>query len=74
MVDGDEKARYRCEACGNLTRFDVQATHTVRERLDFSLGGERRVETLEILSRSADLILCRWCGSSREVVRIDQEE
>src|SRR5215469_7120555 len=33
-------ARYRCDACGNLTRFDVIATRRTREFHHYNLGGD----------------------------------
>ena len=74
MSEGLTVPRYRCTECGNLTRFDVEVSRKAREYHHFTVGGERRVEVLEILSESADLILCRWCGHGTDVVRIDQEE
>lgn len=68
---GDELARgledgyrFRCEACGNLTRFDVVDTARTRRYHHFDLGGERRVEEEEILARTVDRVTCRWCGRS----------
>jgi hypothetical protein len=31
--------RYRCSACGNLTRFDVVASRRTRSFHHFSVGG-----------------------------------
>ena len=36
--------RYRCTACGNLTRFDVVETTTVRSFHHFTVGGDLTVE------------------------------
>jgi hypothetical protein len=59
--------RYRCTACGNLTRFDV--TTTVRRRAfhHYSVGGDLAVEEEEVLSESVDEVLCRWCGTGTAV-------
>lgn len=53
-----------CEGCGNKTRFDVFETKTVRSFHHFSLGGEDTVEEEEVLQRSIERIVCRWCGAT----------
>ena len=60
--------RYRCTACGNLTRFDVTATRRVKEFQHFSVGGDLEIESSEILSEEFDIIECRWCGASGEAI------
>ena len=37
-------SRFRCSACGNLTRFDVVASRRTRAFHHFSVGGELSVE------------------------------
>ena len=59
---------YRCNACGNKTRFDVFETKRVRAFHHFTLGGEVEVEEEEVLERDVDQVVCRWCGSSDAVV------
>ena len=59
--------RYRCAACGNLTRFDVTVTRRTRAFHHYSLGGELNVEDEEILSETVEEVACRWCGSGRAV-------
>ncbi len=59
--------RYRCAACGNLTRFDVTTTRRTRAFHHFSLGGELRVEDEDVLSETVEEVACRWCGSGRAV-------
>jgi hypothetical protein len=61
---------YRCEACGNKTRFDVYETKTVRAFQHFTLGGEMTVEEEDVIERSVEKVVCRWCGSS-DVTPID---
>jgi hypothetical protein len=64
---------YRCDACGNKTRFDVYDT-VVRRRFEHAnLGGEIDVEEEEILSRSVDKVVCRWCDRSDAVVEIQPD-
>jgi hypothetical protein len=59
--------RYRCTACGNLTRFDVTTTRTTRAFNHFSVGGELQIEEEQVLAESVDEVLCRWCGHGRDV-------
>ena len=59
--------RYRCTACGNLTRFDVTSTVRTRAFHHYSVGGDLSVEEAEILSESVDEVLCRWCGTGGSV-------
>ncbi|MFN2506447.1 MAG: hypothetical protein ABR540_19920 [Acidimicrobiales bacterium] len=60
-------SRYRCTACGNLTRFDVTTARTTRAFHHFSLGGELTVEEEQVLDEVVQSVTCRWCGSSEAV-------
>lgn len=68
-----ENTSYRCNACGNRTRFDLFQTKKVREFHHYSLGGELSVEEEEILERHVEKVVCRWCGSSDSIEEIAQE-
>jgi len=59
--------RYRCTACGNLTRFDVTTTRTTRAFNHYSVGGELEVEEEEVVAESVDEVSCRWCGHGNAV-------
>jgi hypothetical protein len=61
-------SRYRCSACGNLTRFDVVATRRTREFHHFSVGGELNVEDTELLDEQVETVTCRWCGASGDAI------
>ncbi len=64
---------YRCDACGNKTRFDVYDT-VMRRRFEHAdLGGEVEIDDEEILSRTIDKIVCRWCDRSDSVVEVQQD-
>jgi hypothetical protein len=63
-------SRYRCTACGNLTRFDVEARRRTREFVHFSLAGEPSVEEEETLEEVIERVTCRWCGSSDQIETI----
>jgi hypothetical protein len=60
--------RYRCNGCGNLTRFDVVATRRTRAFHHFSVGGDLTVEDEDVLEERIDLVECRWCGASGDSI------
>ena len=64
--------RYRCAACGNLTRFDVTVTRRERSLHHYSIGGELEIDEREVLAETVEDVSCRWCGHGRAVERIDQ--
>lgn len=66
--------RYRCDACGNLTRFDVTISQQTKSFHHYTVGGELMIEDEEVLSRQVDSVVCRWCGHGRGVVEIADEE
>ncbi len=59
--------RYRCTACGNLTRFDVVIDRRTQAFHHFSVGGELSVEEERVLSEEVVEVSCRWCGHGRSV-------
>ena len=65
--------RYRCDGCGNVTRFDVTTSQTTKAFHHYTVGGELEVEEVSILSRQVDDVVCRWCGHGRSVVEIDAD-
>jgi hypothetical protein len=65
--------RYRCTACGNLTRFDVTVNRRSRAFHHYSLGGELQIDDLTILSERIEEVSCRWCGSSANVVEFTED-
>jgi len=56
--------RYRCAHCGNRTRFDVYETVRRRRFHHYTLGGDLDVDEEEILERSVERVVCRWCERS----------
>jgi hypothetical protein len=67
--------RYRCTACGNLTRFDVVATRRTRAFHHYSVGGDLSIEDEAVLEERIDSVECRWCGASGdgiETVPVDE--
>lgn len=64
--------RYRCAACGNLTRFDVTTRSRTRAFHHYSLGGDLTIEDAETLEAEVEEVTCRWCGSSANVEILDE--
>jgi hypothetical protein len=65
---GDHRpVRYRCAACGNVTRFDVVSTRRTRAFHHFTVGGELTVEEEQVLAEDIEEVTCRWCGHGRAV-------
>ncbi|MFA9445715.1 hypothetical protein [Egicoccus sp. AB-alg6-2] len=60
-------ARFRCDGCGNVTRFDVVATTRTRRYHHFDLGGAGHVEDEEVLEQTVESVTCRWCGRTDAV-------
>jgi hypothetical protein len=61
------RTRWRCGACGNLTRFDVVRTLRLREYVHADLTGDRTVEESETLGETVEHVTCRWCGAVDQV-------
>lgn len=66
--------RYRCRACGNLTRFEVVRTTRTRAYHHYSVGGELDVEDETVLSDVVESVTCRWCGHGAEVETLADDE
>jgi len=66
--------RYRCRACGNLTRFEVVTTTTTRSFHHFTVGGTLDVEDEVVLDARVESVTCRWCGHGAEVEVLDSDE
>jgi hypothetical protein len=66
--------RYRCDSCGNLTRFDVTTSQTTKAFHHYTVGGELVVEDTTVLSHHVDEVVCRWCGHGRSIVELTDGE
>ena len=60
-------SRYRCRACGNLTRFDITMTRRTKAFHHYTVGGELTIEDERVLEESVEDVSCRWCGSGQAV-------
>jgi ABC-type cobalamin/Fe3+-siderophores transport system ATPase subunit len=64
---------YRCDRCGNKTRFDVYDVVHRRRFEHADLGGEVTVEEEDIVDRVVERVVCRWCDSPDEVVEVQSD-
>ncbi|HVE93849.1 MAG TPA: hypothetical protein VNB24_02935 [Acidimicrobiales bacterium] len=62
---------YRCQACGNRTRFDITSTWRSRAFHHYDLAGELTIEDEEILEETVEQVACRWCGPGTKVETVD---
>jgi hypothetical protein len=60
--------RYRCNGCGNLTRFDVVATRRTRAFHHYNLAGDVEIEEETLLNEDIEQVTCRWCGASGDTI------
>jgi hypothetical protein len=63
--------RYRCDACGNLTRFDIESVERVRRFWHADLSGAGRVEEEERSEVTITRVVCSWCASTDAVEVVD---
>ena len=61
-------ARYRCNACGNVPRFDVGATRRTRAFHHYTIGGDLEIEEEDVLEERVEQITCRWCNASGDTI------
>jgi len=59
--------RFRCNACGNLTRFDVTVARRTSAFWHYTVGGELSVEDEQVLAEDVESVSCRWCGNGASV-------
>ena len=59
--------RYRCEGCGNLTRFDVAVAERSHRFWHVALSGVGAVEETTVAEQTIESVTCRWCGSADRI-------
>ena len=67
-------SRYRCSACGNLTRFDVVSSRRTRAYHHYTMGGDLQVEDEVVLGETVEEVACRWCGDGASVEVLGEAE
>ena len=65
--------RYRCTACGNLTRFDVTTSRRTAAFHHYTVGGELQIEDERVLDEQVESVSCRWCGTGASVIELRDE-
>jgi hypothetical protein len=65
--------RYRCNGCGNVTRFDVLSTRRTRAFHHYTIGGDLEIEEEELLGERVEQVTCRWCNASGDNVEVVSE-
>lgn len=66
--------RYRCNACGNLTRFDVLTDRRTKAFHHYSVGGDLSIEEEQVLSEAVVEVSCRWCGHGNAVEAVTDSD
>lgn len=66
--------RYRCTACGNVTRFDVVATRRTRAFHHYTIGGDLEIEDEDVLEERVEQVTCRWCNAAGDEIGIEPAE
>jgi hypothetical protein len=69
LVGLKPSTRYRCAACGNLTRFDVESVERVRRFWHTDLAGIGQVEEEERVEVTVTRVTCSWCGA-RDAIEV----
>ena len=64
---------YRCSACGNKTRFDVYDTVRRRRFEHADLSGSVTIDEEQILDRTIERVVCRWCDRSDAIEELHPE-
>jgi hypothetical protein len=68
----DAHQRWRCSACGNLTRFDVARTRRTTEFWHFDLAGDHRVEETDLRDEVVESVTCRWCNRDDAIELVER--
>jgi hypothetical protein len=70
----EETTRWRCGACGNLTRFDVTRSFRTTEYWHFDLAGRHEVEESRTEAENLESVTCRWCGRGDAIELVSRAE
>jgi hypothetical protein len=74
LVEPDDRHRWRCSGCGNLTRFDVVRSRRMAEFWHVDLAGNANVEESSTLESSIESVTCRWCGRTDAIEVVDRPD
>ena len=70
----DDRSRFRCAHCGNLTRFDVVRSARVSEFWHVAMSGEPVVEETTVLGGEVESVRCRWCSAADRIEIVPRPE
>lgn len=66
---------FRCNACGNLTRFDLDVTRRTRALYHYETNGDLIEVTEEVVvEETLNSMRCRWCDNGGDVVERETKE
>jgi hypothetical protein len=74
LAEPDNRHRWRCSACGNLTRFDVVRSRRTAEFWHLDLAGQAEIEESSTLEASIESVTCRWCGRSDAIEVVERPD
>jgi DNA-directed RNA polymerase subunit M/transcription elongation factor TFIIS len=63
--------RYRCTACGNLTRFNVTLTRVISYFHHQAIHGLMTPEDEEVVQETVNEVTCTWCGHGEAIEVIE---
>lgn len=64
--------RFKCTACGGLTRFRIKRSLIVEIYYHQTIAGDIIPETPEVLCDEIVSAECVWCGHGKNVEQIDR--
>jgi hypothetical protein len=74
LAEPDDRHRWRCAACGNLTRFDVVRSRRTAEFWHLDLAGRSEIEESSTLQSAIESVTCRWCGRSDAIEVVERPD
>jgi hypothetical protein len=74
LIEPDSQHRWRCSACGNLTRFDVVRTRRAAEFWHLDLAGDPHVEDATTIEETIESVRCRWCGRADAIEVVERPD
>lgn len=74
MAKTAKSKRYRCNSCGNLTRFTVTKSRKTKAYHHYTVGGELNIDEETVLQHTINSVECRWCGPVGVVETLTEDE
>lgn len=67
MPNTEVARRYRCGACGGLTRFAVRLTRTITYFHHQAIDGSMMPEDEEVINEVVEEVKCVYCGHGNNI-------